>query len=228
VTGIYTDGAYLEHTGGTWHSEDSPFKARWIARLLERHPSIKLQSVCEIGAGAGAVLHELKRLLPESVSFTGYEISPQAHRMSERFADNRCTFVLGDAFADQDIYDLVLAVDVIEHVEDCFTFLRKIKAKGKLKIYHIPLDVHVSSILRGSNLWDLYGHLHLFTMETALKTLEHTGHRIIDSLLTDGAMQVPRFGRTRVLNLLRRPVGFFSKRLSARLFGGYSLLVLAE
>src|ERR1035438_8737514 len=42
---IYTDGSYLDRTGGTWHLEDSPFKARQIVRILARHPEIQI-GVC--------------------------------------------------------------------------------------------------------------------------------------------------------------------------------------
>jgi SAM-dependent methyltransferase len=225
---IYEDGTYLQKTGGTWHAEDSPFKARSIAKMLARHPDIPVSSVCEIGCGAGAIIGELQKTLANSVVFTGYEISPQAHAMSGRFANERCRFVLGDAFSDSESFDLVLAIDVVEHVEDYFTFLRSVRRKGRVKIYHIPLDVHVSSILRGTNMWDIYGHFHVFTIETALKALEHSGHRVIDWLLTDGAVEVPKYFRTRLLNVLRRPVGKFSPKIAARLFGGYSILVLAE
>src|ERR1700758_34054 len=71
----------------------------------------------------------------------------------------------------------------------------KTKKKGRFKIYHIPLDAHVSSLLRGTTLWEKFGHLHMFTIETAQKALEHTGHRIVDLAITDGALQVPRYGR---------------------------------
>jgi SAM-dependent methyltransferase len=225
---IYEDGTYLQKTDGTWHVEDSPFKARWIAKVLARHPDIPVSSICEIGCGAGAIIGELQNLVPNSVVFTGYEISPQAHAMSNRFANERCRFVLGDAFCDSESFDLVLAIDVLEHVEDYLTFLRNVRQKGRFKIYHIPLDVHVSSVLRGTNMWDIYGHFHVFTIETALKALEYSGHRIIDWIITNRAVEVPRYVRTRLLNVLRRPVGSISPKMAARLFGGYSILVLAE
>ncbi len=53
---IYLDGSYLDKTGGTWHLEDAPFKARQIAAMLARHPEIRLGTVCEIGCGAGGIL----------------------------------------------------------------------------------------------------------------------------------------------------------------------------
>jgi hypothetical protein len=70
-------------------------------------------------------------------------------------------------------------------------------------------------------MWDIYGHLHVFTNETALKALEYSGHHVIDWL-------VPRYDRTRLLHMLWRPIGRISPKLAARLFGGYSVLALAE
>jgi len=226
---IYTDGSYISLSGGTWHLEDSPFKARWIMQMLARHPDFNPMKVCEIGCGAGGILVELRKTLPEGSQFTGYEISPQAHAMSLQFSNEQIRFVLGSAFDDAEHYDLALVMDVIEHVEDCFAFLRQTKLKARIKILHIPLDAHVSAILRGRNAWDDVGHIHIFTLETALKTLEYSGYRIHDWFLTEGAGTVPTGSiRTRLANLLRRPLCKVSPVLSARLLGGNSLLVFAE
>ena len=101
---IYTDGSYLESTHGTWHLEDSPAKARWILEMAGRNPALRTDSICEIGCGAGGIVAELHAKLPAS-SFVGYEIRPQAHIMSQKFANSRCEFVLGDAFADGRYFD---------------------------------------------------------------------------------------------------------------------------
>jgi cyclopropane fatty-acyl-phospholipid synthase-like methyltransferase len=226
---IYTDGSYLAKTSGTWHLEDSLFKAQRIASMLARHHEIKPDTICEIGCGAGGILAELLRMLPQHITFTGYDISPQAHTLSSQFSDPRCQFILGDAFADHSQYDLVLVMDVIEHVEDYFSFLRHAREKGEWKLYHIPLDAYVSGILRGNNSWDTAGHLHLFTIETALNSLQHTGHRIIDWVFTDGVIATPRkTTREKVANLVRRPLAKLSMKFAARLMGGYSMLVLAK
>jgi len=224
---IYTDGSYLAMTGGTWHSRDAPFKAGWIKRMLARHPGFTSRTVCEIGCGAGGILSELQKALPNA-TFTGYEISPQAHAMSARYANSTCRFILGDAFADSEFYDLVLVMDVVEHIEDCFSFMRQAKHKGNLKLYHIPLDANAQKILRGSNEWDVCGHIHIFTIETALRSVEHTGHRVIDWILTDGAIAKPLSMLSRLANALRRPLAKLNPKFAARLLGGYSILILAE
>jgi SAM-dependent methyltransferase len=226
---IYADGTYSSLTGGTWHLEDSPLKAQWITRMLAKHPELKPRTICEIGCGAGGILAELQKTMPPENQFTGYEISPQAYALSQQFSNERCKFVLGSAFDDSSSYDLALVMDVVEHVEDCFSFMRQVRLKGRAKIFHIPLDAHVSAILRGRNAWDDVGHIHIFTKETALKSLEHSGHRIRDWVLTDGALSAPNPGfRTRVANLLRRPLNSISPVASARLLGGNSMLILTE
>jgi len=208
--------------------EDAPFKAQWVLKLLARHPELQPASVCEIGCGAGGILAELSGALPKS-SFRGYDVSPQAYAIAQQFSSARRQFVLGDAFSDPSVYDLVLVMDVIEHVENCFEFLRAARRKGHMKLYHVPLDANASRILRGLNEWDTVGHIHLFTIETAIKTLEYTGHRIVDWLLTDTALAGHgRLLQNHLANLCRRPLSIFSKPLCARLFGGYSLLVLDE
>jgi len=226
---IYTDGSYLAKTGGTWHLEDSPFKARQIASMLARHIEIKPNTICEIGCGAGGILAELQKMLPDHIAYTGYDISPQAHTLSAQFSNPRCQFIVGDAFADASKYDLVLVMDVIEHIEDYFSFLRHAREKGDWKLYHIPLEAYVVGVLRGFNYWDTLGHLHLFTIETALRALQHTGHRVVDWIFTDGAISIPnKTIRGHIANLIRVPLSKFSIKLTSRLLGGYSMLVLAK
>jgi SAM-dependent methyltransferase len=226
---IYTNGSYLAKTSGTWHLEDSLFKAQRVASILTRHDEVKPDTICEIGCGAGGILAELQKMLPQHIAFTGYDISPQAHALSAQFSNPRCQFILGDAFADGSKYDLVLVMDVIEHVENYFSFLRHAREKGDWKLYHIPLDVHALGTFRGDNHWDTVGHLHLFTIETALKALQHTGHRIVDWVFTDAAISIPsKTLRGRIANLIRIPLSKFSIKLTSRMLGGYSMLVLAK
>lgn len=80
-----------------------------------------------------------------------------------------------------------------------------------------------------ANGWDSVGHIHLFTIETALKIVEHTGHHVIDWIFTDTVLSSPNKAiRTRVTNLARRFFAKFNVKLAVRLLGGYSMLILAE
>ena len=222
---IYSDGTYDLKTGRTWHLEDSHFKSQQVLRMLDRHPGLQIGSVCDIGCGAGGVLAAVDQKFEGKTRLTGYDVSPQANALSRRFESERCQFVHGDAFTDGSAFDLALVLDVVEHVEDCFTFLRQCASKATWKIYHIPLDTSVSMILRRANCWDSVGHLHLFTIETALKSVEHSGQTVIDWFLTPVSLERPHRMATYFTNLPRR---ILPKMLAARLFGGYSVMILAR
>src|SRR5690606_39364807 len=47
-------------------------------------------------------------------------------------------------------FDLVLCIDVFEHIEDYLGFLRILRDKGTYKLFHIPLDMTVLSVLKNS------------------------------------------------------------------------------
>ncbi|MEP6960520.1 MAG: methyltransferase [Acidobacteriota bacterium] len=219
----YLDGAYHAKTGGTWHLEDAAYKAAQVLRMLRRHAEIHPRSICDIGCGAGGVLSELGKHLTDA-RLVGYEISPQARDLSRSLATQHLEFRTG-AFQDHQHFDVSLILDVVEHVEDCFTFLRQCAAKARWKVYIIPLDTSASMVLRGANCWDSVGHLHLFTKETALKSVEHSGQRVVDWFLTPTSLARPHRLATRFTNLARR---ILPEALASRLLGGYSILILAE
>ena len=197
--------------------------------MLARHPELRLDTICELGCGAGGVLAMLQRALPPGVAFTGYEISPQAYSLCSQFVNPKLNYILGDAFADNRTYDLALVIDVVEHVEDCFSFLRRAKCKAGLKVYHIPLDTSIRALLQGYNQWDRVGHIHLFTIETALKSIEYSGQRVLDWFLTDNALGQPnRTFRSRLANAVKAPWRILCETSLARVVGGYSILILAE
>jgi hypothetical protein len=174
----------------------------------------------------------LQEKLEPQCRFYGYEISPQAFAMCQTRTNDRLYFKLADILDEDDVFvDLILILDVIEHMEDYFQFLRSIKEKSKYKIFHIPLDVSAQSVLRRTGLmkrWDMYSHLHYFTAETALRTLQTAGYTIRDYLYTPIGIDLADTFAQRMLKLPRK-LGFAIRpQLTARMLGGFGLLVLAE
>jgi SAM-dependent methyltransferase len=231
---IYTDGQYLEATQ-TWHAEDSPWKARQIEKIIYKN-KLQPNSIAEIGCGSGSILDELsKQPKWQHVSFEGYDISPQAIEIANKLGNKRIGFFQDDILSEDNekYFDVLMAIDVFEHVPDYMGFVSKCKEKAKYKIYHIPLDIHVSSVIRNSFTNNRYtiGHIHYFTADTAISTLLDTGHEVMDYFYTNGAMDLfkehPEI-KTAVANVPRWLFSKFSVPFTARLFGGYSLLVLAK
>ena len=230
MSDIYTTGKYLENNPG-WHVGDSPWKSAQILKMMRKH-NLQPASLCEVGCGAGEILSRLHEELPAAQCF-GYEISPQAFELCLTRQKNNLHFVLGDLLQTQARFDLLLCIDVFEHIPNYLFFLEQLRGHAGQFIFHIPLDLSLLSVLRPVRLEQVrygVGHLHTFTAETALAVLKDTGYEIQDSFFTAGGMELAknqRRVRTVLANLRRRLIGGFSQKLSARLLGGYSLLVLA-
>lgn len=231
MTEIYEDGTYLDNNP-SWHEEDSPWKAKQIRNIIERN-SLHPSSICEIGCGAGEILNQLLMHYGENIQLFGYEVSPQAFELCNRKSKPHLIFKLSDLLQDSDAhFDVVMAIDVFEHTEDYFGFLRKLREKAEYKIFHIPLDLSVQAILRSSPIINgrkSVGHIHYFTKETALETLKDTGYEIVDYFYTCGSFELPNRGwKTNLLKVPRRLEFLANKDLAARVLGGFSLMVLAK
>jgi len=228
---IYEGGKYLQNNP-TWHEEDSAWKAQQILRVL-RSNGLNPATLCEIGCGAGAVLHQLSIALDNGVKCTGYEISPQAFDLCKSRSRSNLIYLREDLLRTSlPPFDVVMAIDVFEHVEDYLGFLRQLRLKGRYKIFHIPLDISVQSVLRSEPIVRLrmnVGHLHYFTQETALATLRDTGYRVIDYFHTASALDLPNRGlKANLMKVPRKLLFALHRDFAARLLGGFSLMVLCE
>jgi SAM-dependent methyltransferase len=227
IRSIYDTGEYLERNPD-WHTHESPWKAELISEMLRRN-ALTPQTIAEIGCGAGEVLRQLQQRTPANCNFVGYELSAMAFRMCQNRANEKLTFRLKDIAEDEACFDLVLVLDVVEHLEDYFRFLRNIRKKGKWIIFHFPLDLSVQTILRPYGLLkrrDLHYHLHYFSKETALRTLVETGYRVLDYAYT---ARSNTFAKALIQKFLRVPRALLfciHQDFAVRLLGGYSLLVL--
>lgn len=225
----YLNGEYLAETS-TWHVEDSPYKARWIDGVLSRL-ALGPKTFAEVGCGAGAVLEELQKLRPDG-TYSGFDISPQACALARTRQNDRLRIYQEDitrtALAP---FDCLMAIDVFEHVPDYLGFIASLKPLADIKLFHVPLDLSVQGLIRSGMpiSRESVGHLHYFTKDTALATLADCGLETLGWEYTAGALEAPVHGmRTRLANLPRRVTGAMSTDLSARLFGGYSLLVVTR
>jgi SAM-dependent methyltransferase len=225
----YTNGRYAEDNPG-WHEADSPWKASQIVHMIRRN-HLQCRAITDVGCGAGEVLVQLQKQLQGDICFTGFDISPHAVRIAQAKGNGKLLFREGSQ--PEGISDLVLLIDVFEHVEDCIGFLRLLRPFGRQFIFHIPLDLSALSVFRE---WPLMkrrrtvGHLHYFTKSTALATLDDAGYRVQDCFYPE----YPRkFGDDSLKTILaRRLPEFLVSRIdrdwAVRLFGDHTLMVLAE
>lgn len=223
---IYESGEYLNKHPG-WHAEDSDWKADQIAGILADNALLPA-SIAEVGCGAGGILRRLAELFPDS-RLMGWDISSQAIARARAHQSDRITFHQADLLAEPAKFDLIIAADVFEHVDDYLGFLRQLRAKGAHFVFHIPLDLSVSTMLRRNMLDHVradVGHLHYFTKESALATLAYCGYDVIGSSFTRPSIDLPN--GSVIVRQVRRALCAISEEWTARLLGGLSLLVLAR
>lgn len=227
---LYQGGAYFAKNP-RWHVEESPWKAKQVLRMLERN-HISPTSICDVGCGAGEVLNQLQRNLNGSCTFWGYDVSPLAIDLAKSRANEKLHFCLSNFRDIKDgCFEVILVLDVIEHLEDYFGFLGPLKGKGTFKIFHIPLDLSVQTVFRRNGLLkrrDMYGHLHYFTKDTALETLRDAGYEILDYFYTARSNELGTDRMQRLLRMPRKILFALHSDFGVRILGGYSLLVLAH
>jgi SAM-dependent methyltransferase len=228
---IYRDGSYLKYNP-SWHSEESPFKVRQIQRMMKRQ-TLAPKTVCDVGCGAGLVLAELQPYLPSDCMCWGYDVSPDALAMTAGRANDNLRFHTRDIRKDacDTYFDLLLMLDVFEHVEDYMGLVRSVRTKARQKLFHIPLDLSVQAVLRKNGLLlrrDHHAHLHYFTKETALRTLTDVGYTIVDYFYTPRCIELGDLFIQKMARIPRQLSFALAPDFTVRLLGGYSLMVLAD
>jgi SAM-dependent methyltransferase len=232
---LYTDGLYLDKNP-TWHVEDSPWKAEQIMRIINRN-GIRPRTVCEIGCGAGEILRQLQHKIGADCDFWGYEISPQAFALCTERGNGKLHFRNKDILDDSDLhFDVLLLIDLIEHLEDYLGFLRSVRHMSTYKVFHIPLDLSVQTVLLARPLMESresVGHIHYFTKELALQMLRDAAYEVLDHFFTPSYMARAARAksttkRTQIADALRRLFFPLREDLTVRILGEYSLMVLAK
>lgn len=224
---LYTSGDYLKENPG-WHEEDSTWKARHIIAFLRENLPMP-RSICDIGCGAGEICRLVSAAFP-TTEMMGYDISPQAHAIAVKKVSDRLSFRLGEAWGDGRHFHLAMAIDVFEHVENYFEFLRHTRQKADRQLYNIPLDISVQIVLRGAPLvrnWRDIGHIHVFTKDLAVEALRATGHEIVAWRYIGGTTP-SQSTRSRLLDIPRKALFHLDPDLAVRVLGGYSLLAFCR
>lgn len=229
VADIYKDGTYAAHNPACGE-ENAAWKAGQVLRIMQKN-GVQPKTICEIGCGSGGILEVMHARLPADVRFTGVEPMPEAFAVCSAKAKERLAFLNQSAESLTETYDLVLLLDVFEHVEDCMGFLRSLRRLGRQFIFHIPLDMTAQMVLRDEPIMRVrksVGHLHYFSKSTALATLRDTGYEVQDWFYSDLSGSSYRNFRTCLLSLPRRILKALAPDFAVRLLGGNPMTVLAR
>ncbi len=225
----YRNKSYLSHNP-TWDQEHAPWKAKQIIKLLNSNNIIP-ESICDIGCGSGSVLVELKKKYP-SAQLYGYDISPDLHKFWDKYSDSGIQFKIGNIPDTEDKHNILLMLDVLEHLSNPFDFLQQLKGHAEYYIFHIPLDLSAFSVIRESPLLyvrEKVGHIHYYTKSIALALLAEAGYETIYYRYTNAYRTAPGSNiNTKLMIIPRMIFQIINKDIGVRIFGGETLIVLAK
>lgn len=226
----YVDGRYLAGHED-WHAGRSEWKAAQVERMLERN-RLEPSSILDVGCGAGRALNVLAAHRP-GARCVGVDPSGEAIALTDRGElEPNVTLEVRDLADIDETFDVALALDVFEHVEDYIGFLRALGQIARWSVFHIPLDMSAHNVVRRGALdakRNAVGHLHYFNRATALATLREVGYDVEDDFYTASHFEGPQRGaRDRLRAWPRRLFFRVDPDLAVATLGGYSLCVLAR
>jgi len=225
---FYIDGGYARQNPD-WDRADAQWKADQVVRLLAAG-KLAPRSVLEVGCGSGAVLGALRAALPKA-DLEGWDIAPDASRFWPQQPD--VVFTQGDILeAPASRHEVLLLLDVIEHVANPHDFLLRLAARAEHVVLHIPLDLSAASVLRETPLLGQrhqVGHIHYFTRGLALELLRECGYEVLQARFTGAHLRRRHSAAGRAASLVRRATfALLGRETGVRLLGGDTLIVLAR
>lgn len=167
----------------------------WVRREIEPLLPKQCTSILEVGAGAGATLKWLKRFYPTAET-TGVEMNPALLDELKRNADLAIIGPVDEIIVQLKNYDLILLLDVLEHLPDPNATLRNLtkalNPQGRV-IVSVPniahFSVSVPLLLQRRFDYQEAGildrtHLKFFVEDTAIKLLNDASLIVTDALIS--------------------------------------------
>jgi predicted TPR repeat methyltransferase len=230
---LYTGSEYFKKNP-TWDDDFTEWKAGLVRELIEKN-NIQFKTVVEVGCGAGGILRHLSSIYTKAISWKGFDISGDAIRLAKEKEQGKIKFFHDDFLSNslEENPDLILCIDVVEHIDHYYGFLQKLQNKSGQFIFHIPLDLSCRSLLKPHIMLQqrqTVGHLHYFSKEMVEWMLKDTGYEIVDWFYTKAEvdMEKPKDLKSFLKKYLRKFSFAINKNLSAHLWGGYSMMIYAK
>lgn len=192
----------------------------WVRREIEPLLPAQCSHILEVGAGAGATLKWLKALYPKAET-TAVEINPALLDELEQAVDVPIIGPVDQVIPQLETYDLILLLDVLEHLPDPAETLKKLakllSPEGRV-IISVPNLAHFSVSLplllqrrfeyQQSGILDRT-HLKFFVEDTAIKLLNDA-----NLMVTHGLLSVQPGRKAKLFNSLT--FGLFQHHLAGQ------------
>jgi SAM-dependent methyltransferase len=251
VNNLYVKGEYIHNTP-LLHEESSPWKLSKIiplVRSLFQHGYGKAEvNILDIGGGAGVILKELSTYIKTNfqtkVNKYVLDLSPQMLEAQKKKNTDIIRALNEDirhtSIGDKEI-DLVLLIDVLEHIPEPTQALEEIRRIADYLILKVPLE---DSIFHGT--WnflnrgkprrydrDVYGHINLYNLRRLISQIKEHAGVILDYHLSltinrPDAQHAPTKAKigSQLKDSLALPVYLLSPRLCSAVFGASAFILV--
>jgi ubiquinone/menaquinone biosynthesis C-methylase UbiE len=165
---------------------------RWIGARDKTENIINLcshvphNSICEIGAGEGAILHQLglanfgEQLFALEISASGVESIQQ--RGIQRLVESKLFDGYTIPYSDQ-VFDLAVLSHVVEHVEHPRTLLYEARRIAPYVFVEVPLEDNLR--LPHNYLPTELGHINFYSPRSIRNLLQSSGFEVLEQIVTN-------------------------------------------
>jgi 2-polyprenyl-3-methyl-5-hydroxy-6-metoxy-1,4-benzoquinol methylase len=216
------------------HGKDTLDKVRAIKAIIEKG-NIQPKSMLDIGCGSGAILLSLLSYY-QITNSCGVDISETMINTAKQNDSNKLVKWIQSDLSNVNFrdYDLVLAVDIIEHIENESATLEKMKMWGKFFIIKTPIENNlISKLVKSLTLGIVdssrstskkYGHIHHYSEKNFIELVEKSGYIVLEK----NYMHLPK--RSKIfwesVRILLMPMWLISEKAYIRLNGGFVVVLL--
>ncbi len=212
--------------------DEAELKSKQIQKFLG---PIKVGSLLDVACGAGGITKIMDEQL-ESKRTVGLDISETMIKTAKRRdKGGKVTWICQDIFnyKTNHKFDLVLGIDIIEHIDNDLGILKKISTLGKKVLIKVPMEDSVldNKIIRRLGIRDpwkeseeKYGHINHYNERGLLKLFHDAGFRIIKQ----GYIPLPKRSKVfwEILRVMFLPIGWFSTKAMANWVGGFKIVLI--
>lgn len=217
------------------HDADLESKITAVFKILPH--DININSILDVACGSGKILIEVLKKL-NSIRNVGIDISKKAINIAKQYdLEKKVLWITKDIFKfNQERFDLVLALDIIEHISDDKKFLNKMEELGQNLIIKAPIEknfinklFNILSFKKIDPLLDTklrYGHVHHYSLKELMKLINGSSF----SIKKINYMHLPKRSKLfwEIWRIIFMPLWFISKEYYIKFNGGFLVLFLTR
>ena len=198
---LYSTDEYISKNPSL-HEVDSPWKIDKIIPLVDEMINLchkKQMNLLDVGGGAGLILKEVSSYIERTygVHVDKYALDLSPGMLKIQVKNNPDAKALNEdirktSLSNKEI-DLVLMIDVLEHVPNPIKALEELTRISKMAIFKVPLDNNVLSNTRSiithgksrKQSIESIGHINSYNFNSLRHQIETNGGRILNSYFTN-------------------------------------------